>query len=533
MKFNMFVDTGHHQQGDDGGRFQDQTLVTFGKRNSKGYLLQPGCCDAWIQESGGTVPMLRQHDSMAVIGEMRGLHVQGDTLRAGGSEFFAGIQAAGETEILIDRGVLQGLSIGFDADPDDVTVISGKQGYEVDFSAIAIHEVSVVLSPADKTAIIQSADGQLAELHTLRAASAPTEGIEMSENTVTVELIQDRIDKKIEMAQEAMSTQIDAKFAELDSGIENQITQAFDRARLTQGPKDPWVKFEKNGAAAFRCEVPAQYQQGANYASPTTGGPHDAVAPLPNYVEVNFMRRYVSVVPVSGSAVIVPKLSAIAWATKGAIGSGAAETGGMSDSTKNVKTVTAKVTMPTEMDSDVVAFRNAIVGQFMRSYQNQVCGELIGLGKGVASTRQVNTGVAADYAAANAIAPNIRTLCNKVSREYWVDGDMLLLMSPYGENKLAGDISGGFRWDETARLNMFYGMPVRATSLSLDAGSTASDISAVAGNWRIGCTLYERENVDIMAFQETDPGYITFYGEGRYVATRNFGDALAALKTSA
>ena len=552
MRFQLFIGAEHFEQAaGDSDMLAGQVVATLGERNDKGYLLKLGCADKWIAESGGKCHLQRQHSDLHVIGEITGMHTaaSGTELRIGTGEFYEGIQAAGETKILMQRGALQGFSLGFNADPEAVTIVEMRDPktqrwtFGADFDEIEIVETSVVTSPGDKTALIQAQGDGIAALrkyHQDQGTQPEREGGDMTD--ITIDLIKDAVDKRVEQAAQEITGAIDIKFSELDTGIENKITQSIEKARSTTANQSEfWKKFQLNGANAWQCEatIDPKYVQD-DYASPTVGGATTGDMPVRSYHEMNFVRPFVRTVPIGGGAVVVPKLAAITFAEKGTQAAGAAaESGGVSATTSNVKTMTAQSTFPTEMDLDIPGFRNAIAGDFMKAYQNKQLADMLKLVKDLKAARQVSTGVAADLPALASIADRSKVVekfyevIDHVGREYFMEGDMLAVMSGYARGRLGAAIEGGFAWDETRKMQRFDGHPFHVTGVSVDRGNTQNAISMLFGNWMAGMTLYERTTLDIQAFRETRPGYITFYAEGRYIPVVQIEEAFATFITKA
>lgn len=111
----------------------------FGLRDQGGDIVQPGAFSASLQ-SGRGVAMLWQHDPTRPIGiwtkvveDEKGLYVEG--------ELFLETQAGKEAHILLKRGGIKGLSIGYKTRRSKKTA-DGRLLYEVD-----LFEISLVTFP--------------------------------------------------------------------------------------------------------------------------------------------------------------------------------------------------------------------------------------------------------------------------------------------------------------------------------------------------------------------------------------------------
>lgn len=111
----------------------------FGLRDQGGDIVQPGAFSASLQ-SGRGVAMLWQHDPTRPIGiwtkvieDEKGLYVEG--------ELFLETQAGKEAHVLLKRGGIKGLSVGYKTRRSKKTA-DGRLLYEVD-----LFEISLVTFP--------------------------------------------------------------------------------------------------------------------------------------------------------------------------------------------------------------------------------------------------------------------------------------------------------------------------------------------------------------------------------------------------
>ena len=109
-----------------------------------------------------------------------------------------------------------------------------------------------------------------------------------------------------------------------------------------------------------------------------------------------------------------------------------------------------------------------------------------------------------------------------------------IVLSGRLRGRLASASDGGPYFDPVTRMTYFDSHPLKVTSnAQIKPGNTADDLSGIFANWRLALTLFEREEVNVMAYEETEPGFITFYAQGRFVPVIAMTDAIAGLVTRA
>jgi HK97 family phage prohead protease len=126
--------------------------ATYGNVDLGGDLILPGSFTKTIAEKGGRVPLLMGHDSKMPIGVAKlsdspqGLIVEGElVLEADGSR---------SAYALLKKGVIRGLSIGYDA------VKSVMDGGIRKLSEIKLWEISLTPFPMNPEAMITSVKGE-------------------------------------------------------------------------------------------------------------------------------------------------------------------------------------------------------------------------------------------------------------------------------------------------------------------------------------------------------------------------------------
>jgi uncharacterized protein len=142
----------------DQGVFTGMASV-FGNVDLGGDVVEPGAFSRSLMHKNGEVPILYQHDTRSPIGLGRvketkaGLEITGELVMQ--------TSKAQEAYALMKRGVLKGLSIGFDVVRD--TVANGIRHLH----ELKLYEVSVVTFPMNEMASISSvkSDDSLANFH--------------------------------------------------------------------------------------------------------------------------------------------------------------------------------------------------------------------------------------------------------------------------------------------------------------------------------------------------------------------------------
>jgi uncharacterized protein len=120
----------------------------FGNVDLGGDIVEPGAFSRTLQHKGGEVPILYQHDTRQPIGlgkvreTKAGLEITGELVMQ--------TSKAQEAYALMKRGVLKGLSIGFDVVRD--TVANGIRHLH----ELKLYEVSVVTFPMNELAMVSN-----------------------------------------------------------------------------------------------------------------------------------------------------------------------------------------------------------------------------------------------------------------------------------------------------------------------------------------------------------------------------------------
>ena len=129
----------------DQGVFSGMASV-FGNKDLGGDVVEPGAFTRTLSHKGGEVPILFSHDTTQPIGlgrlkeGPRGLEINGELVMESSK--------AREVYALMKKGVLKGLSIGYDTVKDQI--VNGVRHLQ----ELKLYEVSVVTFPMNEMAQI-------------------------------------------------------------------------------------------------------------------------------------------------------------------------------------------------------------------------------------------------------------------------------------------------------------------------------------------------------------------------------------------
>jgi HK97 family phage prohead protease len=130
---------------DDAGALEGYAAV-FGNVDYDGDIIEPGAFTKTIQETGGQVPILYQHDRYEPIGVSTSLDQDRKGLLVKG-QLNMDVQRARETRALLNQGAMQGLSIGYK------TIKKAYEGGARRLKELGLKEFSPVTFPANPLAV--------------------------------------------------------------------------------------------------------------------------------------------------------------------------------------------------------------------------------------------------------------------------------------------------------------------------------------------------------------------------------------------
>ena len=128
------------------GSFTGMASV-YGNKDLGGDVVEPGAFAKTLSEKGGQVPILWQHDPSEPIG-MGALTDSADGLQISGDLAIDSSPVAQKAYGLLKRGILKGLSIGYDTVRSDV-----KNGFRY-LKELKLWEVSIVTFPMNEMATV-------------------------------------------------------------------------------------------------------------------------------------------------------------------------------------------------------------------------------------------------------------------------------------------------------------------------------------------------------------------------------------------
>lgn len=125
----------------------------YGNRDLGGEIVEPGAFTKTIADKNGEVPILWQHDSREPIGmgklmdTAEGLHISGELA-------IDSSPTAAKAYGLLRKGILKGLSIGYDTLRDEVKEVAGKTTRYL--KELKLWEVSIVTFPMNELATVNT-----------------------------------------------------------------------------------------------------------------------------------------------------------------------------------------------------------------------------------------------------------------------------------------------------------------------------------------------------------------------------------------
>jgi len=129
-------------------------LTTFGNLDVVNDVIMPGALDKFVEKfnngEAGVLRMLFQHERMEIIGTWDKLEIDAKGVIGTGT-LFADVSRGKDVKVLLKRGVLNAVSIGFKASKYEYNEFDGR-----DFHEIELTETSVVDTGANNQALIIS-----------------------------------------------------------------------------------------------------------------------------------------------------------------------------------------------------------------------------------------------------------------------------------------------------------------------------------------------------------------------------------------
>lgn len=154
-KISEFVDLKIKME-EDNSPYDISAIVTkFDVEDKVGDIILSGALDKYIADfnAGKTEPlrMLKMHERSTIVGEWKVLEVVGDKVVAKG-DFLTETQDGKDTKILVQKGLLTGVSMGFKSQEWSFNDDTGG----ITFKIIELIETSLVDFPAHQDAIVTS-----------------------------------------------------------------------------------------------------------------------------------------------------------------------------------------------------------------------------------------------------------------------------------------------------------------------------------------------------------------------------------------
>ena len=167
-QFSQYMTLEAAKVSDDGEI--EATLLTFGEFNQIGNMFLKDAFDDFIAEKP-TVPMYFQHSNTRYVGFWNDYRIDGDEMIGKGKLFVKETQEAKEKAALIRAGYLNRVSIGGESEPRDIMLVdrfdpvTKRFSYGLVYKKARLFEASLVLRPADTTAVIKQDIGEFFTKH--------------------------------------------------------------------------------------------------------------------------------------------------------------------------------------------------------------------------------------------------------------------------------------------------------------------------------------------------------------------------------
>ena len=270
-------------------------------------------------------------------------------------------------------------------------------------------------------------------------------------------------------------------------------------------------------------DVPGAVVESGRLWTPLTGG--------------NPFRQDIFIQPVTGGSFQVISLGEFGFQQRA--NSKAALAGGAGSSAIQIPVESFELldTLSLAADDDVPAYYAAIESAIMYADTKIKGIEVFNVLKASvadnAGFAQVKTGKAAALPDDDKILGVMADLSTAIGTDY-MDNAVFHVSRPLYAKLLKGSSGSGGEWiwnPATANYSLF-GYPVRVND-RMEAGNGAGQVSAMFGNFFLGCTLGERVDLEIGANPYTNPGNLTFYARSRFKPVVNDTNAVAGLISKA
>ena len=265
-------------------------------------------------------------------------------------------------------------------------------------------------------------------------------------------------------------------------------------------------------------------EKAINTNDATPGAREDFMSPYVALQNGNPIRRFLNIMAATGTSCHVPNVNQITFADRANTGVALTDSGKVTDKEVPIKARAATQVVAEPAVADVPGLNAIIEFAFMQAYAN----------KQGADTYAV---IQSDAAQAKAVDQTIKArvksgVANKLPTSTTVIGLCADMIAAVGSPYLPGSV-----WQVSAA---FYGLLLKsqaaaATEFSFDpatgvmtlfgypvvrndhfAGDAENGVPAAFGNFGRGIFFAERQLVDLRMYEQTNPGSITYFAQGRY-----------------
>ena len=232
--------------------------------------------------------------------------------------------------------------------------------------------------------------------------------------------------------------------------------------------------------------------------------------------EMNPWRGYISVVPVNGSTVTVPKNSGMAFTKRGTVPAMTARTfgGAVSEETVTIDTYDGQLEYSRPSIDDIPGLMAAVDVDIRQQADATEATAITATLKAEAGTGEVTTGVAAALPTAANTPGKLRDMIAALPAQHRPTARFQMAREVEALLTGGASTSSGYAFDPQIMLNRFYGFPVVINGY-LDAGGTANDVSCWLGNFR-EIFFYDRQSLTTESSTTVKLGSLVIYAFMRF-----------------
>ena len=299
----------------------------------------------------------------------------------------------------------------------------------------------------------------------------------------------------------------------------------------------------EDGSLVKRASIPLfRKAENVNTAATDIGQRVDSGSAIYGLEQFNPFRMHSSVLAVTGGSIKLPSVDAINFASEATVNTSRTQQGDVQTPiTVTIETWTASAQFSRPSLEDINGVREAINNIILQQYSVKQAEDMAAVLKTSANAAAATSiqKVETDAKTADVKASNVQGLLVDVMSAtdvaYRTNGVFMVSSAVYGAlSKAEVSTGGGLEFDPTSGITRLAGYPIYINSY-LDASpttttaKTASSIVAYFGDFRRGSALCERTNLTVDEYDQTAPGFNTYFATGRFKSSHWDTKALTAL----